>query len=165
MFFILLITALYLPWLFLCWAILKVDIGTFLVSENKSCWHWYKVLFVQVWSSGRTEGSGQGQCWLRGAVSKRGLGKSQSPISAWCSGFTLVWACISVQQRKSRSLALGECQDIEADSWRCQPGSLHKETATVGLILVVWQKQSSALFSTNWISPNDFSIHIKNLSS
>jgi len=51
-----------------------------------------------------------------GAVSKPGLGKSQSPISAWCSGFTLVRACISSQQRESRSVALGESQDIEADS-------------------------------------------------
>ena len=155
-----------------------ISLRSFLVLGNVRSWHWHifglgkQILLTLIQSStcpGSAIREGRRQCpgpaRAAGAVSKPELGKSQSPIEVWCSGFTLVWACISVQQRESRSLALGESQDIEADSWRCQPGSLHKKTATTGLILVVWQKRSSALFSTAWISPNDFPIHIMSFSS
>lgn len=140
-----------------------LTLARFLVWENKLYCHWCRALLVWAGPSGQAGGRAQGQ---------RGLGAASEPqpggaphclpcVLRLCAG----WSLLFWEHRESGSSVLGESQDVEADPWKCQPGSLCKEAATMGLILVVWQKWSSALFSTDWISPDEFTIHIVNVSS
>lgn len=158
------LVALYLPRVFLCKAMLDVDVGTFLVWGNKRCCHWYKALLVWAglgWAVRQEAEPRASVGW--GAVSEPQPARATQCLRCVLRlhvGLSLLFC----EQRESGSSVLGESQDIEADSWRCQPGSLCKEAATMGLILVVWQKRSSALFSTDRISPDDFPIHIVSVS-
>lgn len=60
------LVALYLPRVFLCKAMLDVDVGTFLVWGNKPCCHWHKALLVWAGLGSQAGGRAQGQRGLGG---------------------------------------------------------------------------------------------------